>query len=612
MSLSSSELNYLVWRYLQESGHDLAAYALEKHSKCSSYEHNKNLDIIKRIEPGCLVELVQKGILYSLSERASKNVTKGSGQEEQEQESPLGSVLTFFGAVLSNESEKLERELIKENVNESAATTKSKQVGDDEDVDMVDADDTNVESSNKNGTSTSTNNNNNNNNKNEVKSESPSSSLPPHKFTTREISPSISFPESITSHWHPKSEVFAYGKEDSTAVIVALSDHSIAESVTLRHPTLTGDVLNEINIVSWAPAGNVIITNSINGELRAWSPDGKLKNIANTATLASDDELQPSASTMISSLLWSESGSFLLSIDINNHVCLWDGSNLQLVQQIAAEPLPGQSTATIIPTVACWLDDNRFALSTMKHGIKIFGISSSGSPGLSPYGVQQQNIPAKPLGLLSGHEHTISILQFNHISKLLASCSDFDYNIKIWQSNSLQHSLELNVEASEDYTLHAAPIVTLEWIDKYILLSVSMDGVVNIWNVKGGEAQILISANVSAAGPESFQYEGKTPEDTDEKELQSKGISIFNATVSLNRKWLVLGDDSGRVSVWDISLDHYPQGRSKWLYCVGEYKLADDVASTSERGICDITWSKRSNKVCVSYKGHDSIVFDWE
>ena len=62
MSLTSKELNYLIWRYLQESGYDLSAYALDQQSQCSEYENNPTTqELIQKIKPGCLVDLIQKG-----------------------------------------------------------------------------------------------------------------------------------------------------------------------------------------------------------------------------------------------------------------------------------------------------------------------------------------------------------------------------------------------------------------------------------------------------------------------------------------------------------------------------------------------------------------------
>lgn len=654
MSLTSTELNYLVWRYLQESGLDLAAYALEKHSQCLSYEENKNLEIIKRIQPGCLIDLVQKGILYSLAEYKAS-----TDEETKRKEPPLNSILSLFGAVL--EEEHLEEYVRKAGRKDSAT-------GDDiEKKGIIEGNGNGVvnggastgepgakQEYNQEGTVRSTSPDNNA----EVKEDDHRADLTTaHSsvglqgeadegkpvveeevipaFNTKIIRPNITFPSSITSHWHPKTEVFAYGREDSLAVIVALLGDLIAESVTLTHSTISGlDTKNEISIVSWAPAGNIIVTSAINGELRAWSPDGKLKNIANTSTFQST-ELTNQSSTMVSNLIWSESGQFLLSLDIHNQVCLWNGNNLSLIQQVRPpdeETNPddegvvdeGSSGSDIQLIDACWLDESKFAISTSKNTIKIFSISHTHP---SSFG----GLPlAKPIGSLSGHDHSISILKFNKNSKILASCSDFDYIIKIWHSNSLQHSVLLNVskdESPSNLILHRTPIISLSWLDDHILMSISMEGVINIWNVKSGE--VIVSSNISETTKESIRIEKEGEDDimkdvdAENEELKQETNNeqeldkfiLFNASVSSNKKWLVLGDDLGRVTIWDVSLEYYPKKKDgsthSVLRCLGVYENDNVTSNSTDVGICDISWSSVSNKVCVSYKGCDSVVFDW-
>ncbi len=64
MSITSEELNYLIWRYLQESGHEVAALAMEEETRVLEFEQRFK----EHIPVGSLVHLVQKGILYSESE----------------------------------------------------------------------------------------------------------------------------------------------------------------------------------------------------------------------------------------------------------------------------------------------------------------------------------------------------------------------------------------------------------------------------------------------------------------------------------------------------------------------------------------------------------------
>lgn len=40
MSITSEELNYLVWRYLQEAGHEVSALALQEETRVLEFEEN--------------------------------------------------------------------------------------------------------------------------------------------------------------------------------------------------------------------------------------------------------------------------------------------------------------------------------------------------------------------------------------------------------------------------------------------------------------------------------------------------------------------------------------------------------------------------------------------
>lgn len=617
MSLTSMELNYLVWRYLLESGYDLAAYALEKNSNCLSYEHNQNLEIISKIEPGCLVNLVQKGILFTVAQDEASIPPEKFDQ------------LSLFGALLQEEVNKqrqvqeeqegekkkdepekkdedrlLLKSEAKENGNNENGSISNKEDGDD-DTEMKDASEANEEV--KEG-------------EQEVLEEEEV------KFETKIIDPKIRFSESLVTDWHPITDVFAFGKEDSTAVINALNKDVILESVTLTHPHLPNgspsgtdehSTKNEVTIVSWSPQGNIIITAGLNGELRAWTPDGKLKNIADNSTIKalqsndinSNNESAVTQPVLILSLEWSENGQFLLSIDINNQVCLWDGHNLNLIQQIRPPSVSSTSNELLD---ACWVGEQRFALSTPNKSIKIYSINNSANT----FGEMQAQDSVVPIGYLSGHNNNISILKFNSISKLLASASDFDYTIKIWNSSSTNETRDLNVKSDKisDIDYHESPIIGLFWLNVgqdsqgNHLLSVSMDGTVNIWDAFEGSS--LISTKLFK-NTSNFQFEDK------EKTLNTTNNLIFSVKLSPNGKWLAVGDDSGKLSIWDVEISHYSKKRKNLLRCLAVYFFElpdndDEDLKSKELGICDIAWNSQSLRVSVSYKGTDSIIFDWD
>lgn len=230
MSLTSQELNYLIWRYFQEAGYDLSAFTFDRQSQCLKYEHAENERIIEKIAPGCLVDLVQKGILYTIAEADAKD----------------DSDYTLLGALVQQEITNLSDTNFSKTKNQKRFQLKSEvengKQGDDMELD--------------NGPDNVS-------------------------FETKEVSKLLDFSSSLSCDWHPTSEVLAYGKPNGSAIINAINDGKFVESVEINHPDLL-NIKNEINMVSWSPLGNLLLTAGAFSEIRAWSPDGRLKNIANT------------------------------------------------------------------------------------------------------------------------------------------------------------------------------------------------------------------------------------------------------------------------------------------------------------------------------------------
>lgn len=565
MSLTSRELNYLIWRYLQESGYELTAYSLNQQSQCSEYEENSTAkEVLLKVKPGCLVSLVQRGLLYSVAE------TEATGDSD----------FTLLATLIQDDIEKYDdvsssrgksdtsnnRFILKSEV--SLTNGSKNEDEENKDIEMIDTDTADIQKSNE--------------------SEQPSG-----VFITRQLTAQITFPSSLTCDWHPTNEVFAYGKDDGNAVINAIKDGRIIETRTLSHPNLL-NIKNQINIVSWSPQGNLIITTGANSEIRAWSPDGKLKNIANTST---EDSIElgetHKVKSIITSLTWSPNGKFLLSIDSKNQVSLWDGITISLVKQINNLEMGDEMIAC-----SCWVSEDKFAITTNNNIIKIFNIIPP-----AQFGGQ---LDIQPIGLLNGHEQPITIMKLNPTTKLLASCSDFDYSVKVWSSSSAQECLDLNTnpEKEQNLKLHTAPIIGLFWVpganDRSILMCISMEGILNIWDA--GNSTTLKSSELFA---NSANF-------TDEmKDNVSKNVLVFNAVLSPDGKYLALGDDFCRVSIWRVEYDRADEAKDL-VKCVAIYK--PDISEKDEQnhsvGICDLKWDYTSRSVSASYFGIDSVIIE--
>lgn len=72
MSINSEQLNYLIWCYLQESGHELTSMALQKETRVANFEQDYLKSSEQHIPLGSLVNLVQKGVLYAHAEAVAK------------------------------------------------------------------------------------------------------------------------------------------------------------------------------------------------------------------------------------------------------------------------------------------------------------------------------------------------------------------------------------------------------------------------------------------------------------------------------------------------------------------------------------------------------------
>lgn len=541
MSLTSRELNYLIWRYFQEAGYDLSAFTFDRQSQCLKYEHAENEKIIEKIEPGCLVDLVQKGILYTIAESDAKD----------------DSDYTLLGALVQQEIANLSDSNFSKAKNQKRFQLKSEVENGKQEGDM-DLD---------NG--------------------------PDHAdFETKEISTELSFSSSLSCDWHPISEVLAYGKPNGSAIINAIKEGKFVESVEINHPDLL-NVKNEINIVSWSPLGNLLLTAGAFSEIRAWSPDGKLKNIANTVfeDINAESEIKQS---LITNILWNKLGKFVITIDSANNTTIWDGVTLSLVRQIQTEELDDATTAAV--QTACWLGEDKFALTTATQGIKIFDI-------VQPH-VGVNNFEVKSIGNLPGHQNHISLMKLNEFSKLLVTCSDYDYEVKVWSSSSAHTSLDLNVksEKNQGLKLHASPIIGLHWIpstEKSILASLSMEGILNIWDAESGEN---LKSSELFKNAENFSPELR--------HHVSKDVLLFNSDLSPNGKLLAVGDDFGKISVWDVNIESHGSEDKSFVRCVAIYTpdIPEVENKDSTIGLSDLHWDHDSKKLAASYIGIESVI----
>ncbi|ODV63843.1 Sif2p [Ascoidea rubescens DSM 1968] len=661
MTITSDELNYLIWRYLQETGLEISAFALQEETRIHELEEK----YCKIIPLGCLINLVQKGIFYCEDE----SLVNENGELKSKDE--VVSSFSLFGAIKKdsmknkslefkgrfrllnndNENDQDEDEDEKQNENEyqydqnhnhdkipeinnknkNKNKLKIKNENQDKDKDK-DKDkgenqiEIEIENENENENENSTDKKINDNLLIEKESES-------EKKKIIILKDSIKFSSSTCCDWNPNSNantVLAWGQNNATSKIVVVSQDStqILQELSLVHPStnFTANqtlVSEEITSISWSSMGPYLVTAVENGELRLWTAEGKLRNVMN---------LHHNPVLVIK---WNLDNSYILTIDTNNTSIIWDVNTGTSVQHINYDsnnknnPIDKTDLSSDINlgVDACWIDRTKFLIPGISGSMLIMNVGEM-----------------IPVGYLQGHTSSIGCLSYSKELQLLISGSD-DNTIRIWKGDSFSSAQVLYG--------HSQAIVVAEWLSSEIILSgfnplivsCSLDGSIRIWDIITGNTILLSILN---------------------------GIPIFCGVLSSNKNWFATGGMDGIISIWDVSpktlvkkIKHIKKTIAKsediepknienedddnkdkifigeWIgriKPVAQYhcnqdpnldnknkdniegslndKLAVDENQKNKNSddsnfIAALSWSQNSDRLCVSYSKSQSVIIQW-
>lgn len=359
MSITSEELNYLIWRYLQETGNELSALALQEETRVKEFDKLYK----QHIPLGTLVNLVQKGILFSESElfveqldraelidlfkssnshthnkleeyinnRNNKENSNGSGNSSGDV-SGRGSIFNLANALRVDTK----------SIPEFEATGRFALVNDDIERDLKEEGGNKLKLGSKNDTVDSSYNRDNEQDTTartvtSMTSDTTDSSMSSSHSVVKELKlfvpnwrQSYLMKEKINYlKWNPqRRNIIAFGiRNEAIAKIIQFkggSNESNDEIRELRHPFALsytmGNTTNEITCLEWSNDGNHILTAVENGEIRLWSYDGVLKNVFNFHRVP------------IISIKWNYNSTLFLSMDIENVIILWNALNGTVVQ----------------------------------------------------------------------------------------------------------------------------------------------------------------------------------------------------------------------------------------------------------------------------------------
>lgn len=455
MSVSSEELNYLVWRYMQETGQPLAALALQEESRVLEFDEKYK----EHVPVGLLVDLVQKGVLYTEASaigNASEELSQSTNDERKDYYESKFTLAHALGVTVDMVPEiKQTGRFALENEAEDQIATKE------------------IEESLKNtvtgvyvpGETAE-----------KRTSASPAAVVPLAGYNAdTEGSGAISTLDAVYTaekpstvcQWHPEDPlVLCLGRSDSVTHLLRFSDatlSTIASEQELPHPfalsSTSGQTTNAVTCIRWSPDGSLLATGVENGEVRLWTADGALVNVFSFHR------------SPLVAMEWSPDASHLVSMDVDNVAILWSVQSGTVLQHFDLKP--GSKNPESLGVDLEWVDDRRFALPGATIG------------AIGIYETTESSV----VGKLIGHTGAVSCLSFNRESKLLASAAD-DFTVRIWHGG--------NSNAVQCFLGHKQAVVALVWLDSDRVASASMDGSVRVWSLKHNALVGLLMTNGSA------------------------------------------------------------------------------------------------------------------
>eukprot|EP00794_Sanderia_malayensis_P010827 gene10827-11979_t len=438
MSILSDEVNFLVYRYLQESGYKHSAFAFGVESHINDSNVNGSI-----VPPGALINIMQKGVQYIEAELCIHD--DGSLIDDLDNLEPIPLIDAVIPEALAARAANILRSAVQ---NSNSVRELS--------LPSMDTSDDNTQVFN-------------------------CTWLQGHES------------EVFSCVWNPSSKILATGAADGTARLWYFGSEEMEgkqiKSVVLDHHLANSHieaVTKDVTTLEWNSNGTLLASAAIDSITRIWNTEGQ--QIA----------VLPAHTGLIFALKWNKKGTHLLSASLDKKCLVWDTASWEIKQSFEHHQGPvvdvdWQNNSTF---ATCSTDKT---ISVCKVGlekpIKTFTshteevncirwdpsgnllASSSDDKTIKLWSLKQDT----PLQDLVGHTKEVTLIEWCPAApfNILASAC-YDASVKIWNTE----------QGTCLYTFnrHLEPVNAISFSpDGKYLTSATLDGIINVWSMQNSD-----------------------------------------------------------------------------------------------------------------------------